>query len=179
MVFCVMADGTVRAVLPCEELRQNMKLLIAEDDIFFHRQLEQILSPDFELTVVVNGDEAWAALQHPEAPRLAILDWVMPGLSGPDICRKVRTSASLSSMYLILLTARNSAADIISGLRSGADDFITKPPLPAELRARVKMGERVLGLQDTVTSQAAVANRASEREKGLRELLCIHAEGQE
>ena len=148
-----------------------MKLLIAEDDVFFTKLLGQILSTDYELTVVGNGDEAWAALQHPEAPRLAILDWVMPGLSGPDICRKVRASVSLSSMYLILLTARNRTADIISGLRAGADDFITKPPVPAELRARVRMGERILGLQEAVTSQSALANRASEREKGLRELL--------
>ena len=91
-----------------------MKLLIAEDDAFFRNIVKQVLSPEHELIFAKDGDEAWAVLQQPDAPRLAILDWVMPGLSGPQICRNVRACARLASTYLILFTARNSTADIVS-----------------------------------------------------------------
>jgi DNA-binding response OmpR family regulator len=148
-----------------------MKLLIAEDDVFFQELLKQILIPDHELVVARDGNEAWAALQLPNAPRLAILDWVMPALSGPQVCRKVRACAALSSVYLIILTAKNSEADIVSGLRAGADDYLTKPPIPAELRARVRVGERILALHDAVEAQSALANQASGRERLLRESL--------
>ena len=136
-----------------------MKLLIAEDDEFFQRVLQQILGLDHEITVAPNGDEAWAALQGPDAPRLAILDWVMPGLSGPQVCRKVRACPALASMYLIILTAKNNEADIVSGLRAGADDYITKPPLAAELRARVRVGERVVELQAALEQQSCTSHR--------------------
>src|SRR5579859_1938691 len=137
-----------------------MQLLIAEDDDFFQKILRQILGPGYEIVAARDGDEAWAKLQEPDAPRLAILDWVMPGLSGPQVCRKVRESATLSSMYLIIVTSKNSESDIVAGLRSGADDYITKPPLPAELRARVRVGERVLELQAAVEAHAAAASGA-------------------
>lgn len=126
------------------------KLLVADDDPFFQTLIGGLLTPDYDLVIVKDGNEAWRELQRDDGPRLAILDWVMPGFSGPQICRKVRASAVLSSTYLILLTARNNESDIVAGLRSGADDYITKPPIPAELRARIKMGERVLALQDAV-----------------------------
>jgi len=132
-----------------------MKLLVAEDDDFFQRILQQVLGTDHEIIMANNGDEAWAVLQRSDAPQLAILDWVMPGLSGPQICRNVRASPALSSTYLIILTAKNNEADIVSGLRAGADDYITKPPLPAELRARVRVGERVLELQAALEEQSA------------------------
>lgn len=146
-----------------------MKLLIAEDDDFFVKVLTQILAPDHELIVTRDGNEAWASLQRPHAPRLAILDWGIPGLSGPEICRRVRASALMSSTYLIILTAKNSTADLASGLRSGADDYVTKPPVPGELRARVAIGERILALQDTVEVRSAWAHRSSEQERAFRE----------
>ena len=132
---------------------------MADDDPFFQTLIGGLLAPDYDLIVVQDGNEAWRELQKPEAPRLAILDWVMPGFSGPQICRKVRASSVLSSTYLILLTARNNESDIVSGLRAGADDYITKPPIPAELRARIKMGERVLALQDAVKESSTHPNR--------------------
>jgi len=150
-----------------------MKLLIAEDDLFFVKMLKHMLAPNHEIVVARDGNEAWAALQCPDAPRLAILDWVMPGLSGPEICRKVRSSAPLSSTYLIILTAKNSSADIVAGLRAGADDYITKPPVAEELRARIRMGERVLALQDAVEAQSALAFQASEREQNFRRGLAV------
>jgi DNA-binding response OmpR family regulator len=148
-----------------------MKLLIAEDDILFVKVLGQVLAQNHEVIVTRDGNEAWAVLQSPDAPRLAILDWVMPGLSGPEICRRVRACPPLSSMYLIILTAKNNAADIVSGLRAGADDYITKPPVPEELRARLAIGERVLSLQDAVETQSALAHEAAEREKSFRARL--------
>ncbi len=135
------------------------KLLLADDDPFFQTLIGGLLAPDYELVIVPDGSEAWRELQKPDAPRLAILDWVMPGLTGPQICRRVRASSSLSSTYLILLTARNNESDIVSGLRAGADDYITKPPIPAELRARIKMGERVLALQDAVKESSNRGDR--------------------
>lgn len=139
-----------------------MRVLIAEDDRFFQKLLEQILS-EHELAITYDGNEAWTALQNPDPPRLAILDWVMPGLSGPEICRKVRACSSLASTYLILLTAKNNEADIVSGLQAGADDYITKPPLAAELQARVKVGERILALQDNLAVKTALADQAFRR----------------
>ena len=144
-----------------------MRLLIAEDDLFFQKLLQQILSPDHEVIVASDGNEAWEKIQSPDAPQLAILDWVMPGLSGPQVCRRVRACAALSSMYLIILTAKNNEADIVSGLRAGADDYITKPPIPAELRARVRVGERILALQDAVEVQSLLASQALRSENLL------------
>jgi sigma-B regulation protein RsbU (phosphoserine phosphatase) len=162
----------------------SMKLLIAEDDAYFRTLLEHALAPDYELVVAQDGNEAWAALQEPDAPRLAILDWVMPGLSGPEICRKVRACAQLSSMYLIIFTAKNSMADIVSGLRAGADDYITKPPVTEELKARVALGIRILKLQVAAATQSALAHQAVEREHHLRETiadcpLCRKPRGQQ
>lgn len=145
-----------------------MKLLIAEDDGFFVNVLQQVLGTDHQLFVARDGNEAWAALQQRNAPRMAILDWVMPGLSGPEICRRVRASATLSSMYLIIFTAKNNTADIVSGLRAGADDYLTKPPVAEELRARVALGERLLTLQNAVTSVTPF--HVTEREQRLRGL---------
>jgi DNA-binding response OmpR family regulator len=143
-----------------------MKLLIAEDDAFFVKILRQVLAPDYELIVASDGGEAWEILQSPDAPRLAILDWVMPRLSGPEICRRVRSSERISSTYLIILTSKNSTADIVAGLRAGADDYITKPPVPEELRARVRMGERVLALQDVVEAQSEVLHQPTRCARG-------------
>jgi DNA-binding response OmpR family regulator len=148
-----------------------MKLLIAEDDIFFRRLVQKVLARDYEVIVTEGGNEAWAALQKPGAPRLAVLDWVMPGLNGPEICRRVRQSAALSSMYLILFTSRNSSADVVAGLRAGADDYITKPFDPEELCARVKVGESVLALQSALAAQSAATKEATRQEKRLHELL--------
>ncbi|MFZ0734839.1 MAG: response regulator [Candidatus Sulfotelmatobacter sp.] len=148
-----------------------MKLLIAEDDILFQRMLVQLLAPKYDIVLANNGDEAWEILQRPDTPQLAILDWVMPGLSGPEICRKVRACPSMSSLYLILLTSKNSEADIVSGLRAGADDYITKPPAAAELCTRIRGGERVLALQAKIEAQSALCSKLTGTEPIIRECL--------
>jgi phosphoserine phosphatase RsbU/P len=148
-----------------------VKLLIAEDDDFFRRLLQQVLKSEFELDVAQNGTDAWTLLQQNPGPLLAILDWVMPGMTGPQICREARARAETSGTYMILLTAKNSAADIMAGLRSGADDYVTKPFQPEELRARVRMGKRILDLQAAVVEQRAALEGALKREEQLRNRL--------
>ena len=145
-----------------------MKLLIAEDDPFFRRILEQLLGTEFEVSTAVDGNAAWSMLQQTDGPRLAILDWVMPGLTGPEICRMVRTTPTVASAYLILLTDKNSAADITAGLRAGADDYLTKPFDPGELRARVGMARRIVELQTDLATQVIALEDALQREKLLQ-----------
>jgi DNA-binding response OmpR family regulator len=148
-----------------------MKLLIAEDDVFFRRLLEQILAPHYDVILARDGNEAWATLQQSNAPQLAILDWVMPGMSGPQVCRSVRRCSRLDSLYLIILTARNTTADIVSGLRAGANDYVTKPFSPEELRARVKIGKSVIELKEALAQRSVEANESSAREIMLQQLL--------
>jgi DNA-binding response OmpR family regulator len=123
-----------------------VKVLIAEDEPLFRKILSQLLCPEFELTVTEDGTTALARLQEEDGPVLAILDWVMPGLTGIDVCRELRARRQTAGMYLILLTARNSAADIVAGLRAGANDYLTKPVQAEELRARVQLGCRIMVL---------------------------------
>ena len=145
-----------------------VKLLIAEDDPFFRRILQQLLGPEFEVSIAVDGNEAWTMLAQEDGPRLAILDWVMPGMTGPEICRLVRTTPRVSSTYLILLTDKNSAADITAGLRAGADDYLTKPFEPGELRTRVGMARRIVELQTDLATQVLALEDALQREKLLQ-----------
>lgn len=147
-----------------------MKLLIAEDDAFFRTELKRVLAPEHELLFANDGLEAWSALQKSDAPRLAILDWVMPGLTGPQLCRNIRACSRLSSMHLILFTARNSTADVVSGLGAGADDYITKPFDIQELRMKVKLGKLVLDLQDAAESQSLITQQRLNLDSGLSQL---------
>jgi DNA-binding response OmpR family regulator len=104
-----------------------VRVLIAEDDPLFRRALEQLLMAEFEIIAVEDGVAAWALLQQANPPARALIDWVMPGMSGPQLCRALRANPVTAGTYAILLTARNSAADVVAGLRSGADDYVTKP----------------------------------------------------
>jgi len=149
-----------------------VRILVAEDDAFFRRLLLQLL-PDYQVQVAENGDCAWAMMQQPDPPPLAILDWVMPGMSGPHICRKVRDDPRLAATHIILLTARNSIPDIVSGLRAGADDYVTKPFNAEELRARVRVGQRMVELRSTLATQVAALENALTRERWLQHLLPI------
>jgi diguanylate cyclase (GGDEF)-like protein len=131
------------------EMEMDNRILIAEDEPVSQHILEIFLSKwGYEVTVVNNGLEALAALTAENAPRLAVLDWMMPKMEGVEICRKIRERQNRHYTYILLLTARNQKEDLIAGLVSGADDYLTKPFDSQELRARLHVGRRILDLQN-------------------------------
>ncbi|MBV9124499.1 MAG: response regulator, partial [Planctomycetes bacterium] len=118
-----------------------MKILLAEDDLVSRRMLEAFLKRnDYEVVVVGDGTQASRLLQEEQGPRLAILDWMMPGMDGLQVCREVRNLKDRPYVYLILLTAKDRKEDIIEGLEAGADDYLTKPFDAYELKARLNAG---------------------------------------
>ena len=126
----------------------SVRILIAEDDPVSRRLLEATLTQwEYDVTACADGTVAWQVLQEPDAPSLVILDWMMPGMDGVRICQEVRQRANVPYVYIILLTAKNQKADIITGLEAGADDYITKPFDRSELRIRLRAGRRILDLQ--------------------------------
>jgi two-component system, cell cycle response regulator len=150
-----------------------MKVLIAEDEPLFRKLLGQLLSPQFELTVTEEGTSALARLQEEDGPVLAILDWVMPGMTGIEVCRQLRANRRTAGIYVILLTSRNSPADIVSGLRAGADDYVTKPVQSEELRARVLLGCRIIELRAELKIEVGALAIALARERLLLSRLAL------
>jgi DNA-binding response OmpR family regulator len=128
---------------------------------------------DFQVTVVGNGAAAWDDLRTTTAPTLAVLDWMMPEMDGPEVCRRVRAELPFANMYLVLLTARESRGDLVIGLNAGADDYVTKPFDTEELRARVQVGVRVLTLQKSLAERVDELQQALTNVKQLRGLLPI------
>ena len=125
-----------------------MKILLADDEPVSRRLLEAALTDwGYEVAVANDGVEARQLLQGDDPPRLAILDWVMPGIDGVQVCREVREQAREPYVYIILLTCRDSKEDLIQGLEAGADDYVTKPFDPHELKVRLRTGRRILDLQ--------------------------------
>jgi diguanylate cyclase (GGDEF)-like protein len=132
-----------------------VKILVADDDAVSRRLLEVTLKKwGYDVVVADDGDKAWEVLQREDAPQLAILDWVMPGMDGPEICREVRTFGDQRYIYLLLLTAKSEKEDLVKGMEAGADDFLTKPFDVQELRTRLRAGTRILDLQETLRVQA-------------------------
>ncbi len=128
-----------------------MKILIADDEALSRRLLEKTLArAGYEVVAVENGKLACEQLCHADGPRLALLDWVMPELDGPGVCRKVRQGKEQSYVYMVLLTSKESKEDTVEGLESGADDYLTKPFDPEELKARLRTGLRILHLEDSL-----------------------------
>ena len=125
-----------------------MKILIAEDNMTSRRILESILVKwNYDVISACDGNEAWEKLQEKDPPKLIILDWMMPGINGVEICRRLRRPDAVEAIYIILLTARDEKNDIVEGLGAGADDYIAKPFDKEELRARIDVGRRVVELQ--------------------------------
>ncbi len=151
-----------------------MHVLIAEDDRVTGEILARTLQRwNYSTTVVSDGAQAWDRLRVATDPTLAILDWMMPEMDGPDVCRRVRQDLPLANMYLLLVTARESRGDVVAGLDAGADDYIIKPFDPEELRARVAVGTRVLGLQQKLAERVEELQTALSNVKQLRGLLPI------
>jgi len=125
-----------------------MQALIAEDDLTSRTMLQAVLNKwGYETVCVTDGDEAYAAMQEENAPQLLILDWMMPSMDGPELCRQLRGHERADPLYIILLSSKSERQDVIVGLETGADDYITKPYDNNELRARVNVGKRMLELQ--------------------------------
>jgi len=142
-----------------------MKILIAEDEPAFRHLMEDTLGRwGYEVVSCRDGNEAWQALDGDNAPQLAILDWMMPGLDGLEICRRIRKEERDSYTYIILLTSQQRDEDLVVGMEAGADDYITKPLKTNELRVRLNAGKRLLELQNEL------ADRASDLEAANRDL---------
>lgn len=126
-----------------------MKILIADDEVMSRKMLQRTLErAGYEVTAVENGRLAAEQLCPVDGPRLALLDWVMPELDGPGVCREVRKRKQQLYVYMILLTSREAKEDVVAGLESGADDYLTKPFDIEELKARLRTGLRILHLED-------------------------------
>ena len=154
-----------------------MKVLIGEDEPLSRRLLEtRLISGGYEVVAAENGARAWDILESDDAPELAILDWMMPEIDGPEICRRLRGRESGPYVYVILLTARGRRADVIAGLESGADDYVTKPFDWAELETRLRTGKRILRLQSELAGKVAELESALAHVRTLQGLLpiCMH-----
>jgi two-component system, cell cycle response regulator len=126
-------------------------ILIADDDKLSRRILQTTLQKaGYEVVSAEDGISAVRTLSQADGPRLALLDWMMPGMKGVDVIRSVRSLINMPYVHMILLTSRQSKEDIVAGLESGADDYLTKPFDPEELRARLRTGERILRLEDNL-----------------------------
>ena len=131
-----------------------MKILIAEDDRVTHTLLEGILARwGYEVVVTTNGHQAWEVLKGQDAPPIAILDWMMPEIDGIEVCRRVREREGVAYTYLILLTAKSHKADLVTGLTAGADDYIIKPFDHQELWSRLRVGERMIALEQELAQK--------------------------
>jgi len=151
-----------------------MKVLVADDDRIAAAVLAQTLSRwEFDVTVVADGAEAWRHLEGASAPTLAVLDRMMPGLDGAEVCRRVRRDLPNANMYLVLLTSLGSGQDVVSGLDAGADDYVTKPFDVDELRARINVGVRVVSLQEKLSQRVLELQAALANVKQLHGLLPI------
>ncbi len=130
-----------------------MKILIAEDDNVSRRRLEKFLTDiDFEVVSCEDGLDAWKIIQSENAPNLLILDWMMPGMDGMEICRKIRKQAREPYTFILLLTSKGKQDDFVKGMEAGADDYIVKPFNNNELRARLKAGKRIIELNEELLS---------------------------
>jgi sigma-B regulation protein RsbU (phosphoserine phosphatase) len=151
-----------------------MRVLIAEDDHVSRRVVESLLVRwGYEVVLAVDGHEAQAALAGPDAPKIALLDWMMPGMDGVDLCRWIRSTPSQNPPYLILLTARGESGDLVEGLEAGANDYITKPFERDELQARLAVGVRVVELQGHLAARVRELEEALSRVQQLEGLLPI------
>src|SRR5436190_3437573 len=154
------------------EMKLDSRILLAEDHQASRQMLQLYLKAQgFGVVATDNGDDAWSVLREEGAPRIALLDWMMPGLDGPEICRRVRNEADGPYTYLVLLTSRSDKDEIAEGLRAGADDYVTKPYDRSELLARIAVGQRVLSLETRLAKRVDELEHALTEVRRLKRLL--------
>ncbi len=147
-----------------------MKILLAEDDITSRKILEAILAKwGYGVVTAGNGDEAWNIYQAEDPPPMAIVDWIMPGVDGLEFCRRVRRCPPVQATYIILLTGKRQKEDVVTGLEAGADDYIRKPFDRDELRARVRVGERMVQMQAAMAKMSKELDAVNSRLKEFEE----------
>ena len=151
-----------------------MRILLAEDDRAQLSILQRTLQEwGYQVQAFSDGETAWSSIHEGEAPALMILDWMLPGMDGLEICRRVRRRTIGRPAYVIMLTGRTNTDDIVRGLQAGADDYILKPFHKEEFRARVRNGERMITLQETLTARVAELEAAVEKVTQLQQLIPI------
>ena len=151
-----------------------MRILVAEDDNSTRIALLAVLKRlGHDVVSAVDGEEAWRKLEQPDSPKIAIMDWMMPGLTGVEVCQRVRSATGNGSKYLILLTSRSEKHEIVEGLEAGANDYITKPFDEGELIARVRVGERVIDLEQQLRNRVTELEVAMAHIKFLQGILPI------
>jgi two-component system, cell cycle response regulator len=151
------------ALVRSRESLKRLKALVAEDSPTFRLALERMLKKwGYDVVLAENGLAAWDILQAEDSPRLALLDWMMPGLDGVEVCRRIRELNREPYIYIILLTAKNTAEELVEGMEAGADDYLTKPVNSHELRVRLRAGRRIIDLQEElVTAREALRQHAT------------------
>ncbi|MBD3266881.1 response regulator [bacterium] len=140
----------------------NQEILIADDSRAIRFLLQTILAEwDYDVRAAEDGNEVWSLFQEGRLPSIAILDWVMPGMNGVELCKKIKEANQGNYKYIILLTAKSEMDDIIHGLDAGADDFITKPLNQDLLRSRLRVAERILNYERSLLLEKEKAEEAS------------------
>jgi CheY-like chemotaxis protein len=151
-----------------------VRALIADDDLVTATAISSSVTAwGFDVVVAHDGNAAWECLSANPPPSLAIVDWEMPGLDGPELCRRLRADPVRAHVYLLLLTARSSPTDVVEGLEAGADDYLVKPVNLSELRARLHVGVRVVSLQERLANKVAELQATLDKVRQLRGLLPI------
>jgi CheY-like chemotaxis protein len=149
-----------------------MNILVADDDPTYRHLLSRLLQNAGHVTEQAStGPQAWERIEAATGPLIAILDWTMPPPDGLELCRRVRKLPADRHVYAMLLTARTEREDVLRGLESGADDYLVKPCDPRELIARVRIGERMLNLQQSLAGRVVELEAALARVKQLQGLL--------
>jgi DNA-binding response OmpR family regulator len=161
---CEIFPRVVTSATPLLDSSENMtsgaRILMADEDAFSCVVLATRLQKlGYNAVIARDGDEAMTVMRYKNAPALAIIDWMMPGMDGLEICRRVREAEKM--VYIILLTARGSKENIIGGLRAGADDYLVKPFHAEELQARILVGLRVMALQETLVDRVKALQAAA------------------
>lgn len=153
-----------------------MRILIAEDDKTSCNILKALLTKQgYDVVETVDGAQALQEMQKTDAPSLAILDWLMPEMDGPDVVRQIRKVPTDQPPYIIILTVKSEKMDIIAGLDAGADDYLAKPYDPGELYARVNVGRRILTMQAAMAEKVHQLQKTLEHVKMLRGIIPICA----